>query len=198
MPGRTERRQKKAAKKKRGTAENRKPVVRMSHYQGPRTRQAGYTGENGGTAAQIVQKYLEPDRNREKEIQKRKREIMASRAKKGKKRRERETAASRVSYVKKPFAARSKVAIILILAAVFLGGGGLFVAVTTQGQATLTHGAMGFCSMFLSAIAVWYGGISFFEDDKNYILAKLGIGFGILILAGWAVIVAIGLGGLEL
>ena len=67
---------------------------------------------------------------------------------------------------------------------------------TTQGQATLTHGAMGLCSMLLSVAAIWYGGISFLEDDKNYILARLGIALGVLMLAGWAAVVAIGLGGL--
>ena len=84
---------------------------------------------------------------------------------------------------------------VLTVAALLLGGGGLYGAVTTQGQATLTHGAMGLCSIFLSVIAIWYGAISFLEDDKNYILAKLGIGVSVLMLAAWTGIIMIGLRG---
>jgi len=148
----------------------------------------------------ILQKYLEPRREREREIQRRKKEIMASKARKEKNRREiRETAIARtprVSYVRKPFAVRSKIAMALAAAALLFGGGGLYGAVKTQGQATLTHGAMGLCSMILAAVAVWYGGISFLEDDKNYTLARLGIVLGVLMLAGWIAVVVIGLGGL--
>ena len=121
---------------------------------------------------------------------------MASKARKEKNRREvKEAAAARVSYVRKPFAGRSKMSAILIGAALLLGGTAICSAVATKGQATLTHAAMALCSMFLSVIGIWYGGISFLEDDKNYILAKLGIGLGIAMLAGWAVIVVMGLGG---
>ncbi len=67
--------------------------------------------------------------------------------------------------------------------------------VTTQGQAELVCGALGFCSVFLSLIAVWYGGISFLEENKNYILAKLGIATGVLLLAAWTYIIIMGLGG---
>ena len=157
-------------------------------------------GAGAGREMSVIQKYLEPQREREREIQRRKKEIMASKARKEKNRREiKETAltkSSRVSYVRKPFAARSKMSMVLTVAALLLGGGGLYGAVTTQGQATLTHGAMGLCSMLLSVAAIWYGGMSFLEDDKNYILARLGIALGVLMLAGWAAVVAIGLGGL--
>ena len=60
---------------------------------------------------------------------------------------------------------------------------------------SLTSGAFGFCSLLLSLIAVWYGIISFWEDDKNYILAKLGIAIGGLLLMGWTAVIIIGLGG---
>lgn len=183
--------------------------MRASSYQGPRVRQsgspagqpkAGGAGMEDGQQTSILQKYLEPQREREREIQRKKKEIMASKARKEKNRREIKEAAitrtSRVSYVRKPFASRSKISMFLAAAALVLGGGGIYVAVKTQGQATLTHGAMGMCSMVLSAAAVWYGGISFLEDDKNYILARLGIFFGVLMLAGWAAVIVIGLGGL--
>ena len=145
----------------------------------------------------VLRKYLEPDGEREREIQKRKKEIMAARqARKDRNIREmKELAASRVSYVRKPFAARSKMSMILTAAALALGGVGIGEAVTTQGQAGLPYGAMGLCSIFLSVIAIWYGAISFLEDDKNYILAKLGIGVSVLMLAAWTGIIMIGLRG---
>lgn len=207
MPKKTGRRQAEAGKRKNqpgseNTARrknSRGPHVRSSNYQGPRSREPGYGQAEGvqRLSTGILQKYLEPDKDRERELQQKKKEIMASKARKEKNRREvKEAAAGRVSYVRKPFARRSKMSIILTAAALLLGGGGIYVATATQGQATLTHGAMGFCSIFLSAVAIWYGGISFLEDDKNYILAKLGIGISILMLAAWAFIIFIGLGGL--
>lgn len=143
-----------------------------------------------------MQKYLEPER--EREIQRKKKEIMASKARKGRKRREiRETVVDRpprVSYVKKPFSVRSRISMLLAMAALFLGGAGLRAAVVTQGQATLTHGAMGLCSILLCGGAIWYGGISFLEDDKNYLLARLAIAASVLMLAGWFAVLVIGLG----
>lgn len=166
-----------------------------------RRPEGGYGGREQESLAyernSVLRKYLEPDREREQEIQKRKKEILAARqARKERNIREmKELAASRVSYVRKPFAARSKMSIILTIAALALGGVGIGEAVTTQGQAGLPYGAMGLCSIFLSVIAVWYGAISFLEDDKNYILAKLGIGISVLLLAAWTGIIIIGLRG---
>ena len=135
----------------------------------------------------ILKKYLEPDRDREREIEKKKREIMAAKQAREERRRKemKEQAASRVSYVRKPFARRSRISFILAAEALIFGGAGLYRGVTTQGQAELVCGALGFCSVFLSLIAVWYGGISFLEENKNYILAKLGIATGVLLLAAW-------------
>ena len=85
-------------------------------------------GAGAGREMSVIQKYLEPQREREREIQRRKKEIMASKARKEKNRREiKETAltkSSRVSYVRKPFAARSKMSMVLTVAALLLGGAG--------------------------------------------------------------------------
>lgn len=209
MPQRTGRRQKTAGRgskkpgkeKPKRQEDVKRSSMRASSYQGPRTGQTGNGKRDGSTerVRGIIQKYLEPEREREREIQRKKKEIMASKARREKNRREiKESAISRtprVSYVRKPFASRSKISMFLTAAALLLGGGGIYGAVSTQGQATQTHGAMGLCSMILSAFAIWYGGISFLEDDKNYILARLGIGISVLVLIGWALVVAVGLGG---
>ena len=52
-------------------------------------------GAGAGREMSVIQKYLEPQREREREIQRRKKEIMASKARKEKNRREiKETARS--------------------------------------------------------------------------------------------------------
>ncbi len=193
MPEKTGKRRRKAFKR---DADSRQRGQRDRGRQAP-----GYGADQRSLSdyekSSILRKYLEPDREREQELQRRKKEILAARqARKEKNIKEmKELAASRVSYVKKPFAGRSKMSILLTAAALALGGGGIWKAVTTQGQASLTYGAMGFCSIFLSVIAIWYGIISFWEDDKNYILAKLGIGISLLMLAAWTGIITIGLRG---
>lgn len=200
MPGKKGKRHIWGSKKSQGrknSAQGRKRRSSGRTYEeapgGSRPASSGYRGQESG----ILQKYLEPDRDREKELEARKKEIMAARQAKEERRRRamKEAAASRVSYVRKPFAIRSRMSILLALAALSLGGAGIYQGVVTQGQAALVSGALGFCSIFLSVLALWYGGISFLEDDKNYILAKLGIALSILLLAGWTAVITIGLGG---
>ena len=93
MPQRTGRRQETAGKGNKKTGkekpkrqrENRKAGLRASNYQGPRAGQSGTGGTGYGTdrAAWVIQKYLEPQRERDREIQRKKKEIMASKARKG-------------------------------------------------------------------------------------------------------------------
>lgn len=189
MPGRTEKRHISGGKREK---KKRAPGRERTRDYGQTESFAGRYGETS-----IIQKYLEPEGDREKELEARKREIMAAKQAKEERRRkgQKEAAASRVSYVRKPFAKRSRMSILLAAAALALGGAGIYEGVVTQGQTALRSGAFGFLSMFLSLIAVWYGIISFWEDDKNYILAKLGIVLGVLLLIGWTAVIIIGLGG---
>lgn len=199
MPGKTGKRrtwmsksEKGRERSKRGGKNRRETAIESGRRKGASRHDSAVYEKTG-----ILQNYLESDRDREREIEEKKKEIMAAKqAQKERRQKERkELAATRVSYVRKPFARRSRMSILLAAAALALGGGGIFQAVRTQGQAPLACGAMGLCSILLSLLAVWYGGISFLEDDKNYILAKFGIVLGILMLAGWAMIVWSGLGG---
>ncbi len=163
-----------------------------SNYREPDLRNRELGAEQ---VASLLQQYLQPNVEREKELQERKKEIMESKARRELNRRVvKETAATRVSYVKKPFARRSRISFILTAAALSLGGVGIYQGVATQGNASLTYGAMGLCSIFLSAIAILYGGFSFLEQDKNYILAKFGIGISVMMLIGWTVVIIVGLG----
>ena len=44
-----------------------------------------------------------------------------------------------------------------------------------QGQGGLNTGAYGFSSMAAAIMGLWYGILSFTEDDCNYILARIGM-----------------------
>lgn len=105
------------------------------------------------------------------------------------------TASSRVSYVKKPFAGRSLICIGLMVVALIFFLVGLFQAVKSQGQAGLSMAAVCFCSILVSLFSIGYGIRSFSQKDKNYILAKIGIGVSGLLMVIWLVMIIIGLRG---
>ncbi len=107
-------------------------------------------------------------------------------------REQREAAAGRVSYVKKPLSARSCVCMLLTAASLLLGYASLYCGVTTRGQAALLAGALGLCSILCCLVSAGYGISSFWEKDKKYILARLGLGLDLAVLAAWAVIIIIG------
>lgn len=107
----------------------------------------------------------------------------------------REAAATRVSYVRKPMAKRSLFSGVFLLGSLLLGSLGIYGGVVTQGQAALNSAAMGLCSIMLAVVAVWYGIISFLEEEKNYVLAKICIGIGAAVLIGWVAAIVTGLRG---
>lgn len=99
----------------------------------------------------------------------------------------------RISYVKKPMARRSLMAIGLSGAGLFLLLGGMTVSVNSNGQAGLNIGAVGFCSILFNILGMWYGVISFLEKEKNYLLARLSLGLGGLQVFTWILIIIIGI-----
>lgn len=107
----------------------------------------------------------------------------------------REAAASRISYVRKPLARRSLFSAGMLAAALLLGGTGIYWAVATRGQAPLTSAAMVLCSLILGFMSFWYGLISFLEEGRNYVLARICIGVSIMLMAAWAVTIFIGVRG---
>jgi len=102
---------------------------------------------------------------------------------------------SRVSYVKKPFAENSLFSIGLSIVALAFLALGLAGSVRTQGQGALNVGAFGLCSLLVSLVAVWYGIRSFREKDKNYILARIGTGVGVVLILAWLVMILLGMRG---
>lgn len=101
----------------------------------------------------------------------------------------------RVSYVKKPLARRSLMSIGLAFVGMLLFLVGILMAIRARGQAELYVAAIGFCSMLLSAVAVFYGVISYMEKEKNYILAKIGIGAGGTVVLVWFIMIIAGMRG---
>lgn len=101
----------------------------------------------------------------------------------------------RVSYIKKPLARSSMMSIGLAGMGLLLCGWGILSSVMSQGQAELRAAAIGFCSMLVSGAAVLYGVLSLKEQDKNYLLAKIGTGMGSFLVLVWIVIIIIGMRG---
>lgn len=102
---------------------------------------------------------------------------------------------SRVSYVKKPFARNSLYSIWLAAVGVLLFGLGFYGSVRTQGQAGLNAGALGFSSLLVGIVAIWYGIRAFSEKDKNYILGKIGGGIGLALILVCLIMTILGMRG---
>ena len=110
-------------------------------------------------------------------------------------REQKEAAANRVSYVRKPLAKRSFYSLGFLVIAIALGAYGIYGGVTTNGQAALNSAAFGFSSILFAAVALWYGIISFLEEEKKYIIARITVALSGLVLAGWAVTIIMGIRG---
>ena len=66
-------------------------------------------------------------------------------------------------------------------------------AYRTRGNAPLIAAALGFCSILMSVSSFAYGIFSFFEKEKNYLLAKISlVAAGMLILI-WLFMIIIAL-----
>lgn len=110
-------------------------------------------------------------------------------------REQKEAAANRVSYVRKPIARRSLYSLGFLVIAVALGAYGIYGGVMTNGQAALNSAAFGLCSILFGASALWYGIISFLEEEKNYIIARITVVLSGLVLAGWVITIIMGIRG---
>lgn len=102
---------------------------------------------------------------------------------------------TRVSYVKKPLAKRSFMAAGLVAAGLCLFAAGMYFGVKSQGQAPLNVAAAMFCSLVVCLVGLWYGALSFLEKEKNYILAKVSLVVGGLLVFAWILIMIVGLRG---
>ena len=72
---------------------------------------------------------------------------------------------NKVSYVKNPFAKNSFYCLGLGIASLLLGALSMYFSVKNAGQGGLNTGAYGFSSMAAAIMGLWYGILSFTEDD---------------------------------
>ena len=74
-----------------------------------------------------------------------------------------------------------------------LGALSMYFSVRNAGQGGLNTGAYGFSSMAAAIMGLWYGILSFTEDDCNYILARIGMALEGIILLIWVIIIFTGI-----
>lgn len=101
----------------------------------------------------------------------------------------------KVSYIRKPFAKRSFLSLGLAVGALILGITGMASSVMTAGKAQLNVAAVCFCSLVISFFSLVYGIRSFFEEEKKYILSKIGIAISVVLIILWTVLIIIGIKG---
>ncbi|MCC8127067.1 MAG: calcium:proton exchanger [Clostridiales bacterium] len=92
----------------------------------------------------------------------------------------------KISYVKKPFADKSRYSLGTSLLALIFAGVSLGLSVAHEGQGELNIAAWGVSSMIFAVAALGYGALSFVEQEKNYLLSKIGMGISGCLLIFWA------------
>ena len=100
---------------------------------------------------------------------------------------------NKVSYVKNPFAKNSYYSLGLGILSLALAAASMYLSVSQAGHGGLNTGAFGFSSMVAAVLGIWYGALSFMEKDRNYILARIGLGICGVLGIVWAVIIITGI-----
>lgn len=108
-------------------------------------------------------------------------------------REQKEAAAGRVSYVRKPISGRSIIGTVLTVIALALGGYCLYLGYNTYGQAPFSAGGPALCSVLCALAALFYHLFALRERDTNGILSRIGIVFAAALILAWAAIFVIGL-----
>lgn len=101
----------------------------------------------------------------------------------------------KISYIKKPMAQNGFICLGLAAVALFLCLSGLGISIRNQGNTPVGGTAVCFSSFLFAVFGVVYGWASFQEEEKNYILAKIGAPISGLIVFFWIVLILIGLKG---
>lgn len=96
---------------------------------------------------------------------------------------------NKVSYIRKPLAKYSFVAAGLIAVSYILGFVAIALSYRSQGNAPLSASAFGLSSILTAISSIAYGIFSFFEKEKNYILAKVCLVFAGVAMCFWMVVI---------
>lgn len=101
----------------------------------------------------------------------------------------------KISYIRKPFARKSFVALPFAVAALACCVVSLALSVRLQGNGGLNVAAWGVSSMVFSVVALVYGLLSFLEKEMNYILARIAVGTGAVLVIFWFCLTIVGVFG---
>jgi fluoride ion exporter CrcB/FEX len=96
---------------------------------------------------------------------------------------------NKVSYIRKPPAKYSFVSVGLIVAAYVFGIAAVALSYQNMGDAPMNAAAFGLCSIVTTISSIVYGVFSFFEKEKNYLLAKVCLVFAGSAMCFWLVVV---------
>lgn len=99
----------------------------------------------------------------------------------------------KISYIKKPLAKKSFVCLGLAAVALVCGFISLRISVAMQGNGGANVGAWGLSSLLFTFASLAYGGLSFLEKEKKYILSKIGIAVSGLSLIFWICMLVVGI-----
>ena len=100
----------------------------------------------------------------------------------------------RLNYVRRPRTEQSLMCLLLAAAAALLFALAIFLMLRSHGNPSLTVAAIAGSSLLCSAVSVFYGILSLFEKDKNYLYSYIGLSVGGILLITWAVTVIVGRG----
>ena len=96
---------------------------------------------------------------------------------------------NKVSYIRKPLAKYSFISLGLIVAAYVFGTVAVVLSYQNMGDAPLNAAAFGLCSIVTTISTIVYGVFSFFEKEKNYLLAKVCLLLAGIAMCFWLVVV---------
>lgn len=99
----------------------------------------------------------------------------------------------KISYIKKPFAGNSRICLPAAVLSLILWGVSLYLSVRLQGQGDLNVAAWGLSSLVCGIVALVYGGFALMEKEKNYMLAKLGMVVGGIVMIFWLCMIIVGI-----
>ncbi|MCC8061278.1 MAG: calcium:proton exchanger [Clostridiales bacterium] len=101
----------------------------------------------------------------------------------------------KISYIKKPFATRSRFGLPAVILAAMLSIASVALSVYERGSAGLVVAALGLSGFLFAMVAIYYGATSFLEKEMNYLLARIEVIVGGLLALFWLCMLVVGLAG---
>lgn len=98
----------------------------------------------------------------------------------------------KISYIRKPFARKSLVCLPLAAVALAMGVISVSLSVRLQGRGELNVAAWGVSSFLFAVMALAYGGLSFLEKEKNYLLSRIGMWMSGALIVLWFCVMVVG------